>query len=152
MMTNRYLFWFWHSSMSHNIEYKVTESDDIDSGTFGLQVDILPHNTSTHLVVVGFAVRVEVCLSVEVGDRGLCVESEWAFHLLDMRIVTRQLAIWRAALSYHHFLYMLCCCLCYPLCICLTGWMEYKLEVILNKMIPLQFARLLVRGGAFYLL
>ena len=74
-MSNRSLFWFWQPPLSHDIEYKVTEAQDVNSGAFALQVDILPHNAGPHLVVVWLTIRVEVCLSVVIGDRGLSVES-----------------------------------------------------------------------------
>ena len=85
-MSNRSLFWFWHPSLGHNIEYKVTEAQYIDSGTFALQVDVLSHNAGTHLIVVGLAVCVEVCLSIVVGDRSLCVKSDRVFHLQGMTV------------------------------------------------------------------
>ena len=85
-MSNPSLFWFWHPPLSHNIEHKVTEAQDIDSATFALQVDILSHNAGTHLIVVGLVVSVEVRLSIVVGDRSLCVESDIVFHLQGMII------------------------------------------------------------------
>ena len=63
-MSNRYLFSFGHSSLCHNLQYKITEAHDIDSGTFALQVDILSHNARSHLIVVGLAVCIEVSLAV----------------------------------------------------------------------------------------
>ena len=63
-MSNRYLFSFGNTSLGHNLEYKITEAHDINSGSFALQVDILPHNTSPHLIVVGLAVCIEVSLAV----------------------------------------------------------------------------------------
>ena len=93
-MSNRSLFWFWHPSLSHNIEYKVTEAQDIDSATFALQVDILSHNAGTHLIVVGLAICVEVRLSIVVGDRSLCVESDGVFYLQGMTV-----ALWCIVLT-----------------------------------------------------
>ena len=58
--------------------HKVTEAQDVDSGTFPFQVDIFSHNASTHLVVVGLPVRIEVCLSIIVGNCCLGVESDKA--------------------------------------------------------------------------
>ena len=58
--------------------HKVTEAQDIDSGTFSFKVDIISHNASTHLVVVGLLVRIEVCLSIIVGNCCLGVESDKA--------------------------------------------------------------------------
>ena len=74
-MSNRSLFWFWQHPLSNNIEYEVTEAQGVDSGAFAFQIQVLPNNAGPHLVVVWFAIRVEVCLSVVVGDRSLSVES-----------------------------------------------------------------------------